>query len=233
MILDLGIAGWAAASTASVLATATISPTSSATTSAVVELWVAVLLALALPVTLLELGLNSLLLLGCLRRGLRGSLKVGNRARDGLGVLVYVEALVDARRDCLDFSAKISLNVVQVESIIPVDQVNGQTQVTVTAGSTDSVQISLGILGEIKVDDNVYSLDINTTGEKIGADEVSADAVAEVVEDAVTSLLLHPSMTVKAGVAKFCYFLGEKLDSIGRVAENDGLVDLELGEEGV
>lgn len=233
MILDLRIAGWAAASTTSALATATISTTSSATTSAIVELWVAVLLALALPVTLLELGLNSLLLLECLHGGLGGSLKVRNRSRNRLGVVIYVEAFVDARRNWLNLSAKVPFNVVEVEAIIPVDQVNRQTQVTVSAGSTDSVQIGFSILGEIKVDNNVDSLDINTTGQEIGANEVSADAVAEVVEDTVTSLLLHPRVTVKAGIAKFCNFLGEKFDSIGRVAENDRLVDLKLGEEGV
>jgi hypothetical protein len=35
-------------------------------------------------------------------------------------------------------------------------------------------------------------------------------------------------MGVKARVAEFGDFLGEELDSVGRVAENDGLVDLEL-----
>ena len=40
-------------------------------------------------------------------------------------------------------------------------------------------------------------------------------------------------MTVKAGIAKLGDLLGQKLDTVGRVAENDGLVDLELGEQGV
>lgn len=95
------------------------------------------------------------------------------------------------------------------------------------------MQVGLGILGEIKVDDNVHRLDINTTGEEIGADKVTANAVAEIVEDAVTSLLLHLGVTVEARVAEFCNLFGEQLDSVGRVAENDGLVDLELGKESV
>jgi hypothetical protein len=35
------------------------------------------------------------------------------------------------------------------------------------AGSTDSVKIGLRVLGEIKVDDDVDSLDVDTSGEQI------------------------------------------------------------------
>ena len=35
-------------------------------------------------------------------------------------------------------------------------------------------------------------------------------------------------MRVEAGVAELCHLLGEQLDPIGGVAEDDGLVDLEL-----
>lgn len=38
-----------------------------------------------------------------------------------------------------------------------------------TPGSTNSMKIGLGILGEIEVDYNIDSLDIDTTGKEIGA----------------------------------------------------------------
>lgn len=94
--------------------------------------------------------------------------------------------------------------------------------------STNTMQIGFGVLREVKVDDDVDGLDINTSGEKIRADQVSANAVAEVVEDSVSSMLLHPSMAVEARVAEFGDFLSKQLDSVGRVAEDDGLVDLQL-----
>lgn len=60
------------------------------------------------------------------------------------------------------------------------------------------------------------------------ADEVTADTVPKVVEDAVTVLLEHLGVGVEAGVAELGDLLGEEFDSVGGVAEDDGLVDLEL-----
>ena len=100
-------------------------------------------------------------------------------------------------------------------------------------GSTNAVKICFSILGEIKVDDNIDSLDIDTTSEKIRTDEISGDAGTEVVEDLVSMLLHHAGMRVEAGVAKLGDLLGQQLDTVGGVAEDDGLVDLKFGEEGV
>lgn len=51
------------------------------------------------------------------------------------------------------------------------------------------MKIGFGVLGEIKVDNNVNSLDIDTTGEEIRADKIAADAITEIVEDAITVVL--------------------------------------------
>lgn len=40
-------------------------------------------------------------------------------------------------------------------------------------------------------------------------------------------------MGVKAGIAKFSDLLGQKLNAVSRVTKDDGLVNLELGEERV
>ena len=60
------------------------------------------------------------------------------------------------------------------------------------------------------------------------ADEVAADAVAEVVEDAVAVGLQHFSVDVETRVPELGDLLGEELHAVNRVAEDDGLVDLEL-----
>lgn len=129
-----------------------------------------------------------------------GHLEVRDRARDGLWVLVNVEALVNRLRNGLDFGTEVSLDIVQVESVIPVDQVNSQTKVAITTRSTNTMKIGLGILGEVKVDDNVDRLDIDTTGEKIRAYQVAADAIAEIVEYTISGLLGHLGMAVEARV---------------------------------
>ena len=59
------------------------------------------------------------------------------------------------------------------------------------------------------------------------------EPVAEVVEDAVTVVLKHACVRVETGVAELSDLLCQKFDSVGRVTEDNGLVDLELVEEGV
>lgn len=62
---------------------------------------------------------------------------------------------------------------------------------------------------------------------------MTSGTVAELVEDAVTVGLLHLGMDVVTRVSQFGDLLGEELHAVDGVAEDDGLVDLQLGEEGV
>ena len=96
---------------------------------------------------------------------------------------------------------------------------------------TYSVEVRFTVLGEVEVDNDVNGLDIDTTGEEVRADKVPADAIAEIVEDAVAVGLEHFRMGVKAGVAKFCDFFGQEFDAVGAIAENNGLIDLELKDD--
>lgn len=196
-------------------------------------------LSAILPITLggrlslqrrLGLGLGLSRCLGGLTSRLLSQL---HGAWDGLRVFVDVETLVDSRRDGLDFNTQVLLNVVEVETVVPVDEVDGEAEMAETTRATDAVEISLGILGEIKVDDHVDGLDINASSQEIGADEVPAGTVAEIVEYSVTGMLGHLGMAVEARVAQLGDLLGQEFHAVGRVAKNDGLVDLQLGEERV
>lgn len=102
-----------------------------------------------------------------------------------------IETLVDLLRDGLDLRAELLLDLVQVEAVLVRDEVDRKTEVSETTRATDTVQVRLGVLGEVEVDDDVDRLDVNTAREEIRADEVAADTVAEVVEDAVTVRLQH------------------------------------------
>ena len=88
------------------------------------------------------------------------------------------------------------------------------------------MKIRLRVFGKVKVDDDVDGLNVDPSREEIGTNEVSADPVAEIVKDAVTVGLKHFGMRIEAGVAEFGDFLGQELDSVRRVAEDDRLVDL-------
>lgn len=57
--------------------------------------------------------------------------------------------------------------------------------------------------------------------------------IAEFVKDSITISLLHLGMYIEAGVSQLCDLLGQELDAVDRVAEDDGLINLQLGEESV
>ncbi len=92
------------------------------------------------------------------------------------------------------------------------------------------MKVCLGIFWEIEVDDDVDGLNINPTCQKIGTYKIAADAITKVVENTVAVGLKHASMAVEARVAQFSDFLGKQLNAIGRVAEDDRLIDLKFGE---
>ena len=56
------------------------------------------------------------------------------------------------------------------------------------------MQVCLGHLGEVKVDDDVDCLDVDTAGEEVTAHEVAAQAGAEVVEHSVTVSLENKNL---------------------------------------
>lgn len=99
--------------------------------------------------------------------------------------------------------------------------------------STNAMKVCLGILWEIEVDDNIHSLNVDTTGEKIRADQVAHLPVTKVMEHTVAVLLQHFGVRVEAGVAKFGDFLCQQLHARGAVAEDDGLVDVQSAEQSV
>ena len=99
--------------------------------------------------------------------------------------------------------------------------------------AADAVEVRLRVLGEVEVDDDVDGLDVDAAREEVGRHEVAAEAVAEVVEDAVAVRLQHLGVDVEARVAELGDLLREQLDAVDAVAEDDRLVDAQLGEERV
>lgn len=147
--------------------------------------------------------------------------------------LTDVKAPVNGGGDGADFGTELLLDPSEGVTILVRDEVDGKAEVAEPSRAADAVQVSLGVLGEVKVDDNVDGLDVDTAGEEVRRHEVTGGTVAELVEDTVAVGLLHLGVNVVAGVSELGDLLGQKLDAVDRVAEDDGLVDLELGEEGV
>ena len=78
-----------------------------------------------------------------------------------------VEVLVDILRNGLDLRVQVVLNVKHVVLVVLADKVDSQTQVTEPTRTTDSMQVSVRLPGEIEVDDHVDRDDIDTAGEYV------------------------------------------------------------------
>lgn len=148
------------------------------------------------------------------------------RNRVGAASWSDVKCAIDVLRNRGNFRPELLLNAVEVKTIFIRHQVDGKTQMPKPTGTTDTVEISFRVLGEIKVDDHIDGLDIDTAGKKVRAHEVSTHAVTEVVEDAITVRLQHFRVGVETGISKFSNLLRKQLDPVCRVAEDDRLVDL-------
>ena len=98
----------------------------------------------------------------------------------------------------MNLSAQLLFDFVEIESVIPIDQVDSQAEVTKSTRATDTVQIGLGILREVKVDHNIDSLDVNASCKEIRTDQIPADAIPEVVKHAIPVVLKHSSVRIEA-----------------------------------
>eukprot|EP00760_Papus_ankaliazontas_P008881 PhM_4_TR13942/c4_g1_i1/m.5384 len=147
--------------------------------------------------------------------------------------LLDVQLGVDVGRDGLDLRVQLLLDAGERRAVIGRNEVDGDAEVSEATAATDTVEVRLGVLREVEVDDDVHGLDVNAAGDKVTAHKVAALALAEVVEDAVAVLLEHAGVDVVAGVPQLRDLLGQELDAVDAVAEDDGLVDLETREERV
>ena len=133
----------------------------------------------------------------------------------------------------MDLRAQLLLNAVEVEAVLVSHKIDAQAKVTETARAANAVKVGLGVLGEIKVDHDVHRLDVNATREEVGRNQAAASSVAEVMEHSVPVGLIHPRVDEEARVAELCDLLRQQFHSCHGVAKDDGLVDLQLGEQGV
>lgn len=107
---------------------------------------------------------------------------------------------VDLGGDSLDLSTQFLFDLIEVEAILICDEVDGNSQVSESSGTPNSVEISLRVLREIEVDDNVHGLNVDTSGKQIRANQIPATPVAEIVEDTVTMGLQHLGVDVETGI---------------------------------
>ena len=87
--------------------------------------------------------------------------------RNIFGRIVSVELLVNGLWDGCYLGTEFLLDPVEIEAIIPIDQVDRYSQVSKPSRSANAMEVGLCILWEIEVDDYVDSLYIDTACKKI------------------------------------------------------------------
>ena len=110
-------------------------------------------------------------------------------ARYVLRRVVGIKLLVDGLWDWCNFGTEFLLNLVQIEAILPIDQVYRHTQMSITSGSTNAMEVCLRVFRKIKIDHHIDGLDIDTTSQEIRTNKVAAYTVAKVMKHPVTVVL--------------------------------------------
>lgn len=162
----------------------------------------------------------------CRSLALRHSVR--NWPWDRVWRIVNIELLVDGLWYWLNLGSKLLFNLVEIETVIPVNQVDSQAKVAESTRASNAMEICLGILREIEVDNHVDGLYINTASEQIRADQITTDAIAKVVEDPISIVLQHTCVGIEARITKLCDLLCKQLHTIGGIAENNRLINLQL-----
>jgi len=78
-----------------------------------------------------------------------------------------VKTAIDDAGDGHDFRTQLLLDAVKIEAVLIRDEIDGNTEMTKSTATANSVEVGLGVLGEIEVDDDIDSLDIDTTRQEV------------------------------------------------------------------
>lgn len=92
-----------------------------------------------------------------------------------------VQVLVDVLRNGRNFRIQLIFNLEQMMLIALGDEVDGEAEVTESTGSANSMEVGLGVLGVVEVDDDVDGEDVDTTSEQISAHQAASLAILELV----------------------------------------------------
>ena len=94
-----------------------------------------------------------------------------------------IEVLIDVLWDWIDLRVQVVLDVEHVAFVILADEVDGQTEVTEAARTTNPMQVGVGLAWEVEVDNDVDRDDVDTASEHIRRNEAASLTSLEVMEN--------------------------------------------------
>lgn len=127
-----------------------------------------------------------------------------------------------------DVDHKLGLDVVENGAILlGGDEGDGETLGTETTSTTDTVEVAVLISGHIVVDNNVDSLEVNTTTEEISGDHDTGLELLKVLVASDTVLLLQTGMNKDGREVALGEELVQSLGALDGAHKDDNLVELE------
>lgn len=114
----------------------------------------------------------------------------------------HIKPSIDDLGDRLYLRPELLFNFIQIKPVFICYQVDRKTEMTEPSRTANTMQICFAIFREIEVDNDIHSLDIDTTREKVRANEITRDTITEVVKNTITMGLKHFSMRIEARVAE-------------------------------
>lgn len=108
------------------------------------------------------------------------------------------------------------------------NKVDGKSEVAESARTPNSMEVCLRVLREVKIDDHIYGLYVDTSSDQIGGDEESAFSFGEIVEHLISLLLIHLCVDKEAAVTLINDFWSKEFNTLCAVAEDDALINLQL-----
>mmetsp|Transcript_39530 Transcript_39530/g.86102 ORF Transcript_39530/g.86102 Transcript_39530/m.86102 type:complete len:348 (+) Transcript_39530:319-1362(+) len=131
----------------------------------------------------------------------------------------------NVRGQLLDDCVVKPLNVHEHALIILANEVNSHTLTTETTGTTDTMEVVLGLCGKVVVNHERHLLHIDTAGQQIGGDQHARGAGAELAHDDVTSVLVHVTVGGRHGMVARPHLVGQPVHLAPGVGEDHALCD--------
>jgi len=92
---------------------------------------------------------------------------------------LLIQCFVDYRRDRYNFCAQFLFDAIEIITILVRQKVNCEAKVAKAARAPDTVQVSLGVLGEVKINHNIHCLNVDATSEQVRGHQVTARTLFE------------------------------------------------------
>lgn len=146
----------------------------------------------------------------------------------GWSISSAVQGLVDVFGHGVDLGVKFAFDFDDVLLVLLGDEVDGQSDLPVPAAAADAVQVDVGLVGEVEVDDHVDGLHVDAAGDEVGGDQSLELALAEAFEHPYALISLHVGVEVLVLVLLVVEFAGEGFGALVAAAEDDALVDDQL-----